>query len=96
MIRIIFLIFFSFNTFAHRITVDIDKVKYVKTTSLKSLTIENKLSSSVIFQVFKNNSLFETLKVNEGKEKKVFIVNNKKDVIKVIGIRPPTRSIELE
>ena len=61
----------------------------------KVLSVENRLSSNSVIQIFKNNTLFKTIVLRTGESQSVKLPRSKIDKFYVIGVKPPTERLDI-
>ena len=85
------------SSYAHRVTLSFEGIKHEKTGDQKYLTVSNNLDSISLVQVFSNiNGLVNTVKLNRKKEKKILLSKTKGEKLYIMGIKPPTKRIEIK
>ena len=85
------------SSYAHRVTLSFEGIKHEKSGDNKSLTVSNNLDSTYLVQIFSNiNGLINTVKLDRKKEKKILLTKTKGEKLYIMGIKPPTKKIEIK
>ena len=97
MIKTLFsLIFFLNSAYGASIFIDLEGLKNKSAkkvqSSSKVLSLENRLSSNSVIQIFKNDILFKTIVLSTGESRSIKLPRSKIDKFYVIGVKPPTES----
>ncbi len=87
------------SAFGASVFIDLEGIKVNSGQKVSSpnkvLSVENKLNSGSIVQIFKNNSLFKTIVLKTGESKSVKLPRGRFDKFHVIGVKPPTEKIDI-